>query len=57
MITKFVVGILNNSVGLGILGFSLVMLPIMGIAKIHDTKNGSDKTRASSDTERVSGND
>lgn len=34
-----IVEILNNPVCLGIMGFSLIMLPIIGIAKIHDTSN------------------
>lgn len=34
-----IVEILNNQVCLGIMGFSLIMLPIIGIAKIHDTGN------------------
>lgn len=37
--THLIVEILNNQVCLGIMGFSLVMLPIIGIAKIHDTSN------------------
>ena len=37
--THLIVEILNNQVCLGIIGFSLVMLPIIGIAKIHDTSN------------------
>jgi hypothetical protein len=37
--THLVVEILNNPVSLGILCFALVMFPIIGIAKIHDTSN------------------
>jgi hypothetical protein len=33
--TKLVVEILNNQVCLGMIGFALIMLPIMGIAIIH----------------------
>jgi hypothetical protein len=35
--THLVVEILNNQISLGILCFALVMFPIIGIAKIHDT--------------------
>jgi len=55
--THLVVEILNNPVSLGIMCFALVMFPIIGIAKIHDTPNGTDRTRPSSDTETVSGDD
>jgi hypothetical protein len=34
-----IVEILTNPVGLGILSGSLIILPIIGIAKIHDTNN------------------
>ena len=37
--THLVVEILNNPISLGILCFALVMFPIIGIAKIHDTSN------------------
>ena len=39
MITDIVVGILNNPIGLGILSFCLIMLPIIGISKIHEEKD------------------
>jgi hypothetical protein len=55
--THLVVEILNNSVCLGIIGFALVMLPIIGIAKIHEPPNESNRPRTSSDAERVSGDD
>jgi len=55
--THLVVKILNNPVGLGILGFSLVILPIIGIAKIHGTPNGSNQSRTSNHSEGVSGDD
>jgi hypothetical protein len=35
----FVVEFLNNPVCLGILCLALIMVPIVGIAKIHDTNN------------------
>lgn len=37
--THLVVEILNNQVCLGILSGALVILPIIGIAKIHDTNH------------------
>lgn len=37
--THIAVQFLNNQVCLGILCFALVMFPIIGIAKIHDTSN------------------
>jgi len=55
--THLVVEILNNPVCLGILSGALVILPIIGIAKIHEPQNGPNKSRTSSDTERVSGDD
>ncbi|MEY4332340.1 MAG: hypothetical protein RLZZ196_1078 [Bacteroidota bacterium] len=36
---KFVEFVLNNPITLGMLCFALVMFPIIGIAKIHDTSN------------------
>jgi|LauGreDrversion4_2_1035121.scaffolds.fasta_scaffold2139495_2 hypothetical protein len=35
----FVVELLNNPVCLGVLCLALVMVPIIGIAKIHETSN------------------
>ena len=55
--THLVVEILNNPVSLGILSGSLVILPILGIAHIHDTSNGSNQSRTSSHSEGVSGDD
>jgi hypothetical protein len=55
--THLIVEVLNNPISLGILCFALVMFPIIGIAKIHEPPNGTNKSRASSDTERMSGND
>jgi len=55
--THLVVEILNNPVCLGILSGSLIILPIIGIAKIHESPNGSDKPRTSSHSEGVSGDD
>jgi len=52
-----VVELLNNPISLGILCFALIMFPIIGIAKIHDTSNGTDKSQASSNAERMSGDD
>ena len=37
--------ILNNQFSLGILCFLLIMVPIIGIAKVHDTQNESDRTK------------
>ena len=37
--THLIVEILNNPIGLGILGGSLIIFPIIGIAIIHDTSN------------------
>jgi len=55
--THLVVEILNNQISLGILCFALVMFPIIGIAKIHESPNESNTTRAFSNEERVSGDD
>jgi hypothetical protein len=55
--THLIVEILNNPVSLGILCFALVMFPIIGIAKIHEPPNESNRSRPSSDTETVSGDD
>jgi hypothetical protein len=44
--SHLVVEILNNPVGLGILGGALIILPIIGIAKIHEPSN---KKRSSRD--------
>lgn len=48
--THLIVEILNNPVCLGIIGFALVMLPIIGIAKIHEPPNESNKSRTSSNS-------
>jgi hypothetical protein len=37
--THIIVEILNNPVCLGVLCFALVMFPIIGIAKIHNTND------------------
>ena len=55
--THLIVEILNNQVCLGIIGFSLIMLPIIGIAKIHEPPNESNKSRETNLSERVSGDD
>jgi hypothetical protein len=52
-----VVEILTNTVSLGILSGALIILPIIGIAKIHEPPNESNRPRTSSDTERVPGDD
>jgi hypothetical protein len=57
MVTKLVVEILNNQVCLGILGFSLIMLPIIGIAKIHELPNGKIEPRKTDYAERMPGDD
>jgi hypothetical protein len=41
----FVAIMLNNPVCLGILCLSLIMVPIIGIAKIHETSNERRSTR------------
>ena len=43
----FIVEFLNNPTCLGVLCLALIMVPIIGIAKIHDTNN----------KERSTGND
>ena len=55
--THLIVEILNNQISLGILCFALVMFPIIGIAKIHDTPNESNQSRETGNPERVSGDD
>ena len=55
--THLVVEILNNQISLGILCFCLVMFPIIGIAKIHDTSHGTNKSRKINYSERVPGDD
>jgi hypothetical protein len=37
--------ILNNQVSLGILCFLMIIVPILGIAKVHDIKDNGDSTR------------
>jgi len=52
-----VVEILTNTVCLGILSGALIILPIIGIAKIHEPPNGKNKSRTSGNTERMPGDD
>lgn len=52
-----IVEILTNPVGLGILSGSLIILPILGIAKIHESPYGSENHRTSSHSEGVPGDD
>ena len=55
--THLIVEILNNQVCLGVIGFSLVMLPIIGIAKIHEPPNEPITSRETGNSERMSGDD
>ena len=55
--THLVVEILNNPISLGMLCFALVMFPIIGIAKIHESPNESNQSRQTDITERMSGDD
>jgi hypothetical protein len=57
MIAKLVVEILNNQVCLGILGFSLVMLPVIGIAKIHELPNEQIEPRKTNHSGRMQRDD
>jgi hypothetical protein len=52
-----VVEILTNTVSLGILSGALVILPIIGIAKIHEAPNEPDRTRTSDNQKGMSGDD
>jgi len=51
--THIAVEILNNPISLGILCFCLVMLPIIGIATIHESPNESNKPREVDNAEGV----
>ena len=55
--THLIVEILNNPISLGILCFALVMFPIIGIAKIHESPNESTQPTETGNTERMSGDD
>ena len=55
--THIAVEILNNPISLGILCFCLVMLPIIGIAKIHEPQNEPNQPRKVDHTKRMSGDD
>ena len=54
---QLVVEILTNPVGLGILSGALIILPIIGIAKIHEPPNESTTTRTSDNQKGMSGDD
>lgn len=57
MMSHFVVELLNNQICLGILSGALVILPIIGIAKIHEPQNESNQSRETGNSERVPGDD
>jgi len=55
--THLIVEILNNQVCLGILSGALIILPIIGIAKIHEPPNEPITSRETGNSERMSGDD